>query len=109
VLIALFERTVGFYASLINVNAYHQPGVEAGKKAAEDVLKLQSEALCFLAQRRGGVFTIADIANGIERSAEMEHIYHILLRCSVTTNSDLKIICREKNRPAEFQFSLPKT
>ena len=33
-LIALFERAVGLYASLININAYHQPGVEAGKKAA---------------------------------------------------------------------------
>ncbi len=33
-LIAIFERAVGFYASLVNINAYHQPGVEAGKKAA---------------------------------------------------------------------------
>ena len=33
-LIALYERAVGFYGSLVNVNAYHQPGVEAGKKAA---------------------------------------------------------------------------
>ena len=33
-LIALFERAVGFYAGLVNINAYHQPGVEAGKKAA---------------------------------------------------------------------------
>ena len=37
-LIALFERAVGFYASLINVNAYHQPGVEAGKKAATAIV-----------------------------------------------------------------------
>jgi glucose-6-phosphate isomerase len=44
-LIALFERTVGFYASLLNINAYHQPGVEAGKKAAGAVLQLQSEIL----------------------------------------------------------------
>jgi glucose-6-phosphate isomerase len=44
-LIALFERTVGFYATLINVNAYHQPGVEAGKKAAESVLALQKRVL----------------------------------------------------------------
>jgi glucose-6-phosphate isomerase len=42
-LIALFERAVGLYASLINVNAYHQPGVEAGKKAAASVLALQAE------------------------------------------------------------------
>src|SRR5881392_534589 len=33
-LIALYERAVGFYGTLVNVNAYHQPGVEAGKKAA---------------------------------------------------------------------------
>lgn len=43
ILIALFERTVGYYASLINVNAYHQPGVEAGKKAAAEVLAIQSQ------------------------------------------------------------------
>ena len=35
-LIALFERAVGLYASLIRINAYNQPGVEAGKKAAAD-------------------------------------------------------------------------
>jgi len=40
-LIALFERAVGLYASLVGVNAYHQPGVEAGKKAAASLLSLQ--------------------------------------------------------------------
>ena len=40
-LVALFERAVTFYAELINVNAYDQPGVEAGKKAAADVLESQ--------------------------------------------------------------------
>ncbi|CAN5268228.1 glucose-6-phosphate isomerase [soil metagenome] len=44
-MIALFERAVGFYATLINVNAYHQPGVEAGKKAAEGVLAVQKKLL----------------------------------------------------------------
>ncbi len=38
VLLALYERVVGFYASLINVSAYHKPGVERGKKAAEAVV-----------------------------------------------------------------------
>lgn len=47
-LIALFERAVGLYASLINVNAYHQPGVEAGKKAASEVLALQSKIVALL-------------------------------------------------------------
>ena len=46
-LIALFERAVGYYASLININAYHQPGVEAGKKAAAGVLELEKTwSLC---------------------------------------------------------------
>lgn len=40
-LIALFERAVGLYASLVGINAYHQPGVEAGKRAAAAVLDLQ--------------------------------------------------------------------
>jgi glucose-6-phosphate isomerase len=55
-LIALYERAVGLYASLINVNAYHQPGVEAGKQAAAAVLDLQRELLRVLDRRgdRGG-------------------------------------------------------
>lgn len=44
-LIALYERTVGYYASRIGINAYDQPGVEAGKKAAEKILDLQQQML----------------------------------------------------------------
>jgi glucose-6-phosphate isomerase len=39
-LIALFERAVGLYAALVDINAYDQPGVEAGKKAATQILTL---------------------------------------------------------------------
>ena len=54
VLIALFERAVGFYASLVNINAYHQPGVEAGKKAATQVLELQTKVVALLGRGSGG-------------------------------------------------------
>jgi glucose-6-phosphate isomerase len=47
-LIALFERAVGLYASLIGINGYHQPGVEAGKKAAASILALQGKVLAAL-------------------------------------------------------------
>jgi glucose-6-phosphate isomerase len=47
-LIALFERAVGLYAGLVGINAYHQPGVEAGKKAAASVLALQGKVLAAL-------------------------------------------------------------
>ncbi len=42
-LLALFERTVGFLGTFMNVNAYSQPGVEAGKKAAEGIIALQRD------------------------------------------------------------------
>src|SRR5256886_3776499 len=53
ILIALYERAVGFYATLVNVNAYHQPGVEAGKKAAGAVIELQRKLLTRLRSERG--------------------------------------------------------
>jgi glucose-6-phosphate isomerase len=43
--IALYERAVTYYAGLVNINAYHQPGVAGGKKAAEAVVFLQRLAL----------------------------------------------------------------
>ncbi len=48
-LVALFERAVGLYAELVNVNAYDQPGVEAGKKAAATILELQGQLEALLA------------------------------------------------------------
>jgi glucose-6-phosphate isomerase len=44
----LFERTVAIYAELIDVNAFDQPGVEAGKKAAAKVLELQKKLVAAL-------------------------------------------------------------
>ena len=79
-LIAIFERAVGLYASLIGVNAYHQPGVEAGKKAAEDVLVVQTELLSFLESKRGQAFNCTAIARGIGKLDEVETIFKICER-----------------------------
>jgi glucose-6-phosphate isomerase len=49
-LIALFERAVGLYASLIGINAYHQPGVEAGKRAAGEIISLKQLLLAKMAE-----------------------------------------------------------
>ncbi len=76
-LIALFERAVGFYASLINVNAYHQPGVEAGKKAAENVLTIQRLVIGFLKSNLKQRFTAAEISKAIGREDEVEMIFKI--------------------------------
>jgi glucose-6-phosphate isomerase len=75
VLIALYERAVGFYATLINVNAYHQPGVEAGKKAAGAVLALQRKILEIV---DGKPRTIDEIAQAAGAADEIEHVFKIL-------------------------------
>jgi glucose-6-phosphate isomerase len=58
-IVALFERTVALYGELVDVNAYHQPGVEAGKKAAAKVLELQKKLLASLAAAPQDVKTLA--------------------------------------------------
>ncbi len=63
-LVAFFERTVGFYASLIDVNAYNQPGVEAGKKAAAGILSLQAKIVSTLPTESPGK-TAYDLAGSI--------------------------------------------
>ncbi len=76
-IIALYERAVGFYATLINVNAYHQPGVEAGKKAAEAVLELQNQVLEHMRQHPKPA-TAEQIADAMGQPHQVETIYHIL-------------------------------
>ncbi|MDX6767210.1 MAG: glucose-6-phosphate isomerase [Candidatus Methylacidiphilales bacterium] len=76
-LIALYERAVGFYASFVNINAYHQPGVEAGKKAASRLLELQSKTVAALASASAsGPVTAETLAAGL--SADPEDVYHVL-------------------------------
>jgi glucose-6-phosphate isomerase len=87
-LIALFERAVGFYASFININAYHQPGVEAGKKAAANIIQLQLKILTLLAKQQQGL-TVGEIAKGISADEEIESIFKICEHLS--SNSDHKI------------------
>ncbi len=76
-LIALYERAVGFYATLVDINAYHQPGVEAGKKAAGAVLELQGKIVAHLkANKTAG--SAADIAAAIGSPDSAETVHHIL-------------------------------
>ncbi|MBI1921768.1 MAG: glucose-6-phosphate isomerase [Geobacter sp.] len=91
VLIALFERAVGLYASLVNINAYHQPGVEAGKKAAGEVLAFQREIHNLLRREIGKPFNCEEIATSIGRSGDVELVYHILRHSAA--NEDHGISC----------------
>ena len=102
-LISLYERAVGFYASLVNVNAYHQPGVEAGKKAAGAVLSLQNQILDHLASCNGKALTADEIANAIGAEAEAETTFKILLHAAA--NEDHGITMQKSEIIFESCFS----
>lgn len=78
-LIALYERAVGFYGALVNVNAYHQPGVEAGKKAAAKILEVQGKVVAHLA-KAGKPQTAEQVAVAVD--ADPEEVFHILRHLS---------------------------
>lgn len=79
-LIALFERAVGLYASLININAYHQPGVEAGKKAAASVLELEQTVINHLKEKAGEKLDAVSIAQNLNLESQTELIFKLLNR-----------------------------
>lgn len=56
-LIALFERAAGFYASIANINDSHQLGVEGRKKAVGKVIEIQKKILHRLSNNSNKLFT----------------------------------------------------
>src|SRR5205809_757485 len=99
VLIALYERAVGFYASLVNINAYDQPGVEAGKKAATKLLQLQKQVREKLAAGSGK--TAEEIARSID--ADPEDVFHVLRHLA---SNDPHIMVAAGEESSEDRFSL---
>ena len=81
-LIALYERAVGLYAQLIQVNAYHQPGVEAGKLAAEKVLSIQGLVLKHLAGASRSL-SVAELAQQPGLVGEEMVIFKVLQHLAV--------------------------
>ena len=96
-LIALFERAVTFYASLVNINAYHQPGVEAGKAAATTFLDLLNQVRGHLTAYQK---TAGDIATEI--TGDAESVFHALVHLS--NNGEANQVLGET--PAQDSFSL---
>ncbi|MBI4622365.1 MAG: glucose-6-phosphate isomerase [Verrucomicrobia bacterium] len=89
-LIALYERAVGFYASLIGVNAYHQPGVEAGKKAAGGVIELQLKLVAALKASAGESFTAEKLAKKVAAPEKTELVCKVLEHLAANKTSGVK-------------------
>lgn len=89
-LIALFERAVGLYALLIGVNAYNQPGVEAGKKAAASVLDVQRRLIEALRERGARGATCEELAEQIGAPEESETAFHLLERLAANPERGIR-------------------
>ena len=76
-LIALYDRAVGLYGFLVNINSYHQPGVEAGKKAAAVILELQQRVVGVL-KAENAPLSLDQIAERLGATDQVEAIYKIL-------------------------------
>lgn len=79
-LIAIFERAVSMYAIMIGINAYHQPAVEFGKKAAGGLIELKNRAAEALLSA-GKAMTAKDLA--AQLGAAESDVFRLMLHlCS---------------------------
>jgi glucose-6-phosphate isomerase len=77
-LVALYERAVGLYAFLVNVNAYHQPGVEAGKIAAREAIIMQGKLFSYLRSYPEEQYTAEELAEALGVPEKAELIFYLL-------------------------------
>ena len=73
-LIALFERAVAAYAELVQVNAFHQPGVQAYKLASGDMDALAQALQKHVAANAGSEGPAAEIAAGLGAAQAVEGV-----------------------------------
>lgn len=78
-IIALFERAVGLYAEMADINAYDQPGVEAGKKAAAKVIDLQKRLRAILRMHPNDRPEAEKLASLMHEPDAVELIHHLLV------------------------------
>lgn len=93
-LIALFERAVGYYASFVGINAYHQPAVEFGKNAAGEIIALKNRLLQYLAEHKEKAFTAAELAAGLD--ADMVQVWHLLRHLGANMDSVLQCAANDE-------------
>ncbi|OAI16361.1 glucose-6-phosphate isomerase [Methylomonas lenta] len=101
-LIALYERAVGLYASLINVNAYHQPGVEAGKKAATQFLALQ-QLIVKVLRETPEPLSLESLAEKVHTPDQVETVYKIVRHMAI--NHRGLILQGDLHKPCEILVS----
>ncbi|HHV64642.1 MAG TPA: glucose-6-phosphate isomerase [Peptococcaceae bacterium] len=98
-LIALYERAVSIYALLVNINAYHQPAVELGKKGAGEVIALKNQAVSFLRSHPNQEYSLMEIANELERNLgqkiDLETLFKVLQHAATNPDHGIQSFCQK--------------
>ncbi len=108
--IALYERAVAYYAELVGINAFHQPGVEAYKQASDAVNKLNRQAQAWIAAASlpwSGTAAQAAVALGVpETAVELEGI---LAKLAVNGRSSAAgVTVRRRWQNGHWEFALTR-
>lgn len=99
--IAFFERAVGYYGHMVNINAYHQPAVEFGKKAAGGLIQLKNEVKAYLAANKGQRFTAVELEKALGKTDAAADIFRLMLHLS---NNDAEVKMEKAPKITESVF-----
>lgn len=89
-LVAVHERAVGIFASMNRINAYHQPGVEAGKKVANATLELQRRSVEVLREAQPRPMTVSQVAEAAGVKGQEESLYYVLRHLTANENRGVR-------------------
>jgi glucose-6-phosphate isomerase len=106
-LIAVFERAVGLYASLIDINAYHQPGVEAGKKATGEVIDLQLRILSALKKAPEEGFSVIELVEVLGGNDSPEIVFRLCEHLAFNRGDSIRKKDGETSFSGKYYFLAP--
>ncbi|UDQ99042.1 glucose-6-phosphate isomerase [Lentisphaerota bacterium WC36G] len=85
-IIALYERATAMYAEYININAFHQPGVQAYKLASSDIINLIIKVEKDLETLKGSSKTATEIAAALGCADNEVNVANILNKLSLNND-----------------------
>ena len=95
--IALYERAVAVYAEFININAFHQPGVQAYKLAAKGILTLRETLMKKIAELKGVSGTAEEIAAKVGEPDQAVEIDGLLDKAAANCPHVTREFCTKAN------------
>jgi glucose-6-phosphate isomerase len=101
-LIALYERAVGYYATMIGINAYHQPGVEAGKKAAARILAVRKQVEDWMSANPDCPVNAEQLSLNLNIEEQVDWVFKILE--SLSANQPGKFVRESAKSPLDDTF-----